>query len=238
MGNFFAELKRRHIYRVAVAYAVVAWVLLQLVNNVTPLMRLPDWAGSFFLVVLVVGFPVALLFAWIHQLAPTDGATAPATGKLDWVLLGALVVFIAMVSYQQLARAPSVGTQQANVAPSATPQPGGISIAVLPFSNLSGDAAQEFFSDGMTEEITAALAKVPGIRVIGRTSAFQFKGQNQDLRTIGQALSAGYLIEGSVRKAGDQVRITVQLIKADDGAPLWTEDYDLQLTKIFATQED
>ena len=116
--------------------------------------------------------------------------------------------------------------------------PNGISIAVLPFGNLSGDAGQEFFSDGMTEEITAALAKVPDLTVIGRTSAFQFKGRSEDLRTIGQALSASYLIEGSVRKAGDRVRITAQLIRADSGAHLWTESYDRQLTDIFAIQED
>jgi TolB-like protein/DNA-binding SARP family transcriptional activator/Tfp pilus assembly protein PilF len=112
------------------------------------------------------------------------------------------------------------------------------SIAVLPFVNMSGDAGQEFFSDGMTEEITAALAKVPDLRVVGRTSAFQFKGQNQDLRSIGQALGATHLIEGSVRKAGDRVRITAQLIKAQDGTHLWGEKYDRNLTDIFAVQED
>src|SRR6185295_15439227 len=138
---------------------------------------------------------------------------------------------IGLVSYEQLAgsRAPRSQVLQPS---------GSISIAVLPFTNLSGDSSQEFFSDGMTEEITAALAKVQGLKVIGRTSAFQFKGQNQDLRAIAQALSAGYLIEGSVRKAGDQVRITAQLIKADDGTHLWAENYDRQLSNIFATQED
>src|SRR5262249_55236284 len=115
---------------------------------------------------------------------------------------------------------------------------GPISLVVLPFANMSGDASQEFFSDGMTEEITSALAKIRDLRVVGRTSAFQFKGQNQDLRTIGQQLHATHLIEGSVRKAGDRVRISVQLIKADDGTHIWTEDYDRNLTDIFAIQED
>src|SRR4029077_8235859 len=150
MANFLAELKRRHLYRVAAAYVVVAWVLLQLVNNVTPLMRLPDWAGSFFLAVLLVGFPIALIFAWIHQLASADGAIAPkTTGKLDWLLVGALVAVLAAVSYQQLA--PTTGgnrAQQAAVATAASPtspaQPGSISIAVLPFVNLSSDKEQEF----------------------------------------------------------------------------------------------
>ena len=111
-------------------------------------------------------------------------------------------------------------------------------LAVLPFANLSGDASQEFFSDGMTEEITSALAKIPDLRVVARTSAFQFKGQNRDIRAIGQALNATHLIEGSVRKAGDRVRITAQLIKADNGVHIWTESYDRELTDMFAIQED
>jgi TolB-like protein len=241
MDNFFAELKRRHIYRVAAAYAVVAWVLLQIVNNIAPGLNLPNWALTLVIVLLAMGFPIAMVFAWIHQLAPADGAAArAATGKLDWALIGALVAVIALVSYQQLAPASGVKTlQQASITPaSSRAEAGNISLAVLPFVNLSSDKEQEFFSDGMTEEITSALAKVPNLRVVGRTSAFQYKNENKDLRAIGQALSATYLIEGSVRKAGDQVRITAELIKADNGTNVWTESYDRQLTNIFSTQED
>src|SRR5258706_14352811 len=145
MGNFFAELKRRHIYRVAAAYAVVAWVLLQLVNNVAPILDLPPWVARAFLLLLVIGFSAALFFAWMRELAPADGATARgAAGRLDWALMGALVVVIALVSYQQLA--PATGAkpaQQAAVATASSPaspaQPGAISIAVLPFVNLSSD---------------------------------------------------------------------------------------------------
>src|SRR5260221_13326966 len=141
MGNLFAELKRRHIYRVAAAYAVVAWVLLQLFNNLEPILKLPDWTGSLFLALLAAGFPVALLFAWIHHLAGTDGSAArPATSRLDWALMGALVVVIALVSYQQIA--PSTGARTAQQA-SVSPVPGSISIAVLPFVNLSSDKEQE-----------------------------------------------------------------------------------------------
>ena len=244
MGNFFAELKHRHIYRVAAAYAVVAWVLLQLFNNLEPILKLPGWAGTLVLVFLVGGLPVALLLAWVRELGPADGATARATtGKLDWVLIGALVAVIALVSYQQLA--PVTGTkpaQPAAVATAASPtspaQPGGISIAVLPFLNLSSDKEQEFFSDGMTEEITSALAKVPGWLVVGRTSAFQFKGQNKDLTAIAQALHATHLIEGSVRKDRNEVRITAQLIKAADGTHLWTDSYNRELKGVFALQEE
>ena len=156
------------------------------------------------------------------------------------MLTGALAVVIGIFIYQQIGMAPGARIaqqQQAGVA-SATPSPGGISIAVLPLVNLSGDASQEFFSDGMTEEITAALAKVPGLRVLGRTSAFQFKGQNKDLRAIGQALGATHLIEGSVRKAGNRVRMTAQLIRVTDDSHLWAENYDRDLTDLFAIQDE
>ena len=239
MGNLFAELKRRHIYRVAAAYAVVAWVLLQLFNNLEPILKLPDSAGTLVLVLLLGGFPVALIFAWVHQLATADGASAHATtGTLDWALIGALVVVIGLVSYQQLAPAPSARTaQEAGIAPLSS-QPGGISVAVMPFANLSGDSGQEFFSDGMTEEIMTALAKVSALRIVGRESAFQFKGQKTDMHAVGQALGANYLVEGSVRKAGDQVRITAQLVQADNGVSVWTDSYDREMKNIFATQSD
>ena len=172
------------------------------------------------------------------NLPPADGATARATtGKLDWALIGALVVVIAMVSYQQLAPSQARERRASRLRLAASrSRHGGISIAVLPFANLSGDPEQEFFSDGMTEEITSALAKVPSPARVARTSAFEFKGQNKDMQAIGQALHATHLIEGSVRKAGDRVRITAQLIKADDGTHIWAENYDRELTDVFAIQ--
>jgi TolB-like protein len=241
MTNFFAELKRRQMFRVAAAYAVVAWVLLQLVNNIAPALRLPDWAATLVLVLLVVGFPVALLFCWIQQLAPAGGDSKATTGKLDWMLIGALIVVIGLVSYQQLAPNGGTTAQQPGVEAAkaaAASSAGAISLAVLPFANMSGDATQEFFSDGITEEITSALVKIPDLRVVARTSAFEFKNQNRNIQSIGQQLNATHLIEGSVRKAGERVRITVQLIKADDGTQIWSENYDRELTDIFAIQEE
>jgi adenylate cyclase len=207
MGDFFAELRNRHVYRVAAAYVLVAWILLQLYNNLQPILKLPEWVGTLVLVVLVAGFPVSLLFAWAYQVTPNTG---------EWLS-------------QRSAKAPPL------FQPRSTR---GISIAVLPLANLSGDAAQEFFSDGMTDEITSALSKVPDLRVVGRSSAFQFKGQYKDLRAIGRALSARYLIEGSVRKAGDRVRITTQLAEAESGTQRWSETYDRELKDVFAVQED
>jgi TolB-like protein/DNA-binding SARP family transcriptional activator/Tfp pilus assembly protein PilF len=177
---------------------------------------------------------------------PTDAAggvlrpaTRPAFGLRVplAILAGVLIVATALISYRYFALSDTNQAVVAEQKPSAL-QAGTISIAVLPFANMSGDATQEFFSDGITEEVTSALAKVPNLRVVARTSSFQFKGQNQDLRVVGQALGTSHLIEGSVRKVGDRVRITAQLIKVDDGTHLWSETYDRQLTDIFAIQED
>jgi TolB-like protein/thioredoxin-like negative regulator of GroEL len=237
MAEFFAELKRRQMFRVAAAYAVLAWLLLQIVNNVAPVLDLPIWVARAFLLALVIGFPIALLFVWMRELAPADAAAPRAvTTKLDYVLAGGLVLVIALLSYQQLASTPP----QASAPQSDASQPatGNIAIAVLPFANVSGDASREFFSDGMTDEISGALAKVRDLRVIARSSAFQFKGQNQDVRAVGQALGASHLIEVSVRQAGNRVRITAQLVRAGDGVQLWSENYDRELTDIFAIQED
>jgi TolB-like protein/DNA-binding SARP family transcriptional activator len=152
--------------------------------------------------------------------------------RLQWILAGGLAAVIAILLLYQFV--PWSGRTAEN----PTVVAGTISIAVLPFANLSAEPEQEFFSDGMTEEITSALAKIPDLRVVGRTSAFQFKGEKKDLRAIGRALGATHLIEGSVRKAGTRVRIAAQLIKADDGTQVWTENYDRELTDVFAIQED
>ena len=244
MANFFVELKRRHIYRVGAAYVVVAWALTQLVEILAQVFTLPLWIAQLAIVLLAVGFPIALFIAWTIESKPHEAVASAVRSRptiVDWTLCGALAIVMLLIGYQQIApsfdaTAPQPGVDTAR-SKSLDPA-GAVSVAVLPFANLSSDPEQEFFSDGMTEEITTALAKVADLRVVGRTSAFQFKGENQDLRAIGQRLNATHLIEGSVRKAGDRVRITVQLIKADDGTHLWSENYDRQLTDIFAIQED
>jgi TolB-like protein/Tfp pilus assembly protein PilF len=236
MPEFFAELKRRQMFRVAAAYAVIAWLLLQLINNLTPALRLPEWAATLVVILLVAGFPITLLFCWIQTLPSAEGSAPSAKmRKLDWVLVGALVLVIALVSYQQFALAPRTTTAEQTA---ATAAPAGVSIAVLPFVNLSSDPEQQFFSDGITEEITSALAKVRDLSVVARTSAFQFKGENKDMRAVGQALGATHLIEGSVRKEANRVRITAQLIESNNGVHLWTESYDRELTGVFAIQEE
>jgi TolB-like protein/tetratricopeptide (TPR) repeat protein len=243
MADFFAELKRRQIYRVGAAYVVAAWVLTQLIEILAQVFTLPLWIAQAAIVLLAIGFPIALFAAWMIESKPHEAVAAAVRSKptiVDWTLCGALAVVLLFMGYQQIAPSsdalPQASVKAAKEA-SLNPRTG-ISLAVLPFANLSSDPEQEFFSDGMTEEITAALAKVPDLRVVGRTSAFEFKGQNRDLRAIGQALSATHLIEGSVRKAGDRLRITAQLINASDGTHLWSENYDRELTDIFMIQED
>jgi TolB-like protein/tetratricopeptide (TPR) repeat protein len=233
MADFFAELKRRQMYRVGAAYAVVAWLLLQLFNNLAPIYELAPWIGRAFVFLLVLGFPVALLICWVQQLRQEGGAPQSRLTRFDGALVAAVTLAVGIFAYQQIAPSSDATRQGVQTASKAA-----ISLAVLPFDNLSGDASQEFFSDGMTEEITSALARIPDLRVVARTSAYQFRSQNRDIQTIGQQLNATHFIEGSVRKDGERVRITAQLIKADDGTHVWTETYDRQLTDIFAVQEE
>jgi TolB-like protein/Tfp pilus assembly protein PilF len=241
MAEFFAELKRRQIYRVAAAYAVVAWLLLQLFNNVAPIYELPPWVGRAFVFLLALGFPVALLYSLIQRLRTGETAPRERTNRLDWILVGCVATVVLLIGYQQITPSSDATTRQAavDVARDASASPAtAISLAVLPFTNLSDDASQEFFSDGITEEIIAALARIPDLRVVARGSASQFKGERRDLRAVGQALGATHLIEGSVRKAGTRVRITAQLVKADDGVNAWVNTYDRELTDVFAIQEE
>ncbi len=235
LGNLLAELKRRHIYRAGAAYAVAAFALIEIVSNVAPMFDLPAWIGRGVVLLLILGFPVTLLVVWLRELPPADGAAARAvTGKLDFVLIGALVAVVGFMAYDRFAPAPGATTAQE----AGGPNTGMISIAVLPFVNLSSDKEQEYFSDGMTEEITSALAKVKDLQVVGRTSAFEFKGQNKDLRAIGAALGATNILEGSVRKEGNQIRVTAQLIRADTGRHIWTDNYDRELKSVFAIQDE
>jgi TolB-like protein len=193
------------------------------------------------MLLLALGLPVTVTFAWYHGERASRRISGPELTIIAILLaIGSLFFYVLVRPSEEVAgRTP--GVQQAGVtaARSAATDPhGAISLAVLPFVNLSSDQEQEFFSDGITEEITAALAKVPDLRVVARTSAFEFKGKNVNIKTMGEELGATHLIEGSVRKAGNRLRITAQLIKADDGTHIWAEDYDRELTDIFAVQED
>ena len=220
----------------SVAYVALAYAIQHAVVLTSEAFDWPHEIVRVSLLLLALGLPLVATFAWYHG----DRANRHFSSA-ELTIIAVLLVMASLLFYV-FARPSEIAAVKAPPAPTAAvaalPKPAGVSIAVLPFLNLSSDKDQEFFSDGMTEEITSALAKVPSLTVIGRTSAFQFKGENRDMRAIGQALGAKNLIEGSVRKAGNQVRITAQLIRASDGTHLWTESYDRKLTDIFAVQED
>jgi TolB-like protein len=239
MASVWAELKRRNVIKVAIAYVIVAWLLLQVADVVLPTFGSPAWVMQAFTFLLILSFPLALLFAWAFELTPegvkrekdVDPAESIAhvTGrKLDFVIIAVLVLAVSFLVVDRY------NGQPASVSQPVVQK----SIAVLPFVNMSDDAGNEYFSDGISEEILNSLAKIKDLKVAGRTSSFAFKGRNENLRTIGEALGVSHILEGSVRKAGSQVRITAQLVKADDGYHLWSETYDRELTDIFAIQDE
>lgn len=245
--SFFEELKRRNVFRIGVAYAVVSWVVLQIIDVISPIFELPVWAPKLVFVILAVGAVPALIFAWAFEITPeglkkeadVDRSTSivGATGrKLNYVVVAALVLAVALLLVE---RQSTDAADEPNAAADVVADPGAAkSIAVLPFVNMSSDLEQEYFSDGITEEILNSLAAVKELKVAGRTSSFAFKGKNDDLRLIGDALGVSHILEGSVRKSGEQVRITAQLIQADNGFHLWSETYDRELIDVFAIQEE
>jgi TolB-like protein len=234
-----AELRRRSVFRVAGAYVVVGWLLVQAAGAFENGLNLPAWFDTVVIGLLALGFPVALVLAWAFELTPegvkraansADGAASAPFARTDLVLIAALVAVLGVSVFQAVrpGGAPDVRSAGAS----------DLSIAVLPFVNMSSDPEQEYFSDGLSEELLNVLAQIRELRVAGRTSSFAFKGRNDDLREIGQQLSVAHVLEGSVRKSGDRLRITAQLISVSDGYHLWSETYDRQLTDVFAVQEE
>jgi len=256
--SFLAELKRRNVFRVGAAYAVTAWVLLQILDVVGDILELPEWGGKLILVILVVGFFLALVFAWAFELTPEglkrdrevdrSQSIAAQTGrKLDRMIIGILALAVAYLLVdklllQNLVETPhtaAVTVQTAEPATAPGPAAGqGPSVAVLPFVNMSGDADNEYFSDGLTETLLHMLSQLPGLRVAARTSSFAFKGQNAGIGEIAGALGVAHVLEGSVQKANDRVRVTAQLVRADDGFHVWSQNYTRPLEDIFAIQDE
>jgi TolB-like protein len=241
-GNFFSELKRRNVYKVAVAYAIVGWLLVQIATQVFPFLEIPNWVVRLVIVLVAIGFPIALVIAWAFESTPegikrTEVATAArehSRGKA-WIYI---VIFGALLSIglfflgrcSVINRAP-----RQSEAATATPQK---SIAVLPLLNESGDPGDEYFSDGLSEELIAALGQIKDLKVIGRSSSFRFKDRKEEPKTIGEKLGVSTLLEGTVRKQGDKIRIVAELINAADGTELWSRIFDRELKDIFAVQAE
>jgi TolB-like protein len=238
-GNFFGELKRRNVYKVAVAYAVAGWALAQGIAQVFPVFDIPNWAVRLMVLAIVIGFPIALVVAWAFELTPqgikrtedvdpTLSTHRPA--KRTWMFV---VVIGGAISLSLF----FLGRYTARNSSSAFGLPAK-SIAVLPLLNESGDPADEYFSDGLSEELIAALAQIKELKVIGRSSSFRFKDRKEETKTIGEKLGVATLLEGTVRKQGERVRIVAELINAADGIELWTRTFDRELKDIFAVQQE
>ena len=243
--SFFSELKRRNVYKVAIAYAVVGWLLVQVATQVFPFLEIPNWAIRLIILLVAIGFPIALIIAWAFELTPeglkrTEDVELPpgsSSKNRTWIyvaLIGAaLSVGLFFVGRHTVSRASQ--REHPSAVAGLPPQK---SIAVLPLVNESGDPKNEYFSDGLSEELIAALAQISGLKVIGRSSSFRFKDRKEEPKTIGEKLGVITLLDGTVRKQGDRVRIVAALVNATDGIQLWTRTFDRELKDIFAVQQE
>ena len=241
--SFFSELKRRNVYKVAIAYAVVGWLLVQVATQVFPFLEIPNWAIRLIILLVAIGFPIALVIAWAFELTPEglkrteDVELPPGSGSKNrtWIyvaLIGAaLSVGLFFIGRYTAGGHPTPRQSAAAIAPQK-------SIAVLPLLNESGDPGDEYFSDGLSEELIAALGQIKDLKVIGRSSSFRFKDRKEEPKTIGEKLGVSTLLEGTVRKQGSKVRIVAELINAADGTELWSRIFDRELKDIFAVQTE
>lgn len=256
MSKLLSELSRRHVFRVAAAYVVVAWIVLQLGAILFATFEAPGWVAKVFTTLIFLGFPIAVLISWAFELTP-EGIKKTESGEgkadkapmTDLVLVGLLVVVVGSYIVNDLRTIQSHVVAGSPVVQRATTTDGDlsavqtgeddrVSVAVLPFANMSSDTEQQYFSDGITEEILNALAHIDGLKVTSRTSSFAFKSSPDDLPTVARKLGVSHILEGSVRRSGDMLRITAQLIRAADDAHLWSQTYDRNLKNIFQVQEE
>jgi TolB-like protein/Tfp pilus assembly protein PilF len=254
--SFIEELKRRNIFRVGIAYAVSASVLLQIVDLVLDNFTAPDWVMQAFILLTVIGFPFALLFAWVFEMTQegvqleknverSKSTTHATAQKINRSIIIGLAIAVALLLVDKLVATSTTApqpqtstTNQYNDVLTAVDVSTDKSIAVLPFVNMSSDPEQEYFADGISEEILNLLAKIDDLKVTGRTSSFSFKDTNENLSVIGNVLGVNHILEGSVRKSGTRIRVTAQLVKVDDGFHMWSETYDRELNDVFTIQDE
>jgi TolB-like protein/Tfp pilus assembly protein PilF len=254
--SFLAELKRRNVIRAAGLYLVGAWLVVQVSSTVLPLFGAPQWITRSVVILLAVGFVPAMIFSWIFELTPeglkrddevpAEESTAPDTArKMDRMIIAVLALALLYFGFDKFVLAPqrdaalvATAQQQAGTKSAVASASGDKSIAVLPLANESGEKDQQYFSDGLSEDLITALSQFSGLKVISRNSSFQFRDSKDDSRTIGSKLGVAHLLEGSVRRAGDDVRISAELVNATDGSTLWSEHYDRPYKDLFKLQDD
>jgi len=242
--SLVAELRRRSVFRVAAAYLVVGWLLTEVLTTILPTLGAPEWAVRAVILIFAFGFIPAVVLSWFFEITPEGikrdqevarehppGSTSRAPRKVDQLTIGTAVALIIVIGLFS-ARYTADDSSEADLAISDT------SVAVLPFVNMSGDKDNEYFSDGLTETLLHMLAQIPDLKVAARTSSFAFKDQNLGIKAIAEALEVAHILEGSVQRAGDEVRITAQLIRASDGFHVWSQVYDRTLDDIFAIQDE
>jgi TolB-like protein len=250
--SLIAELKRRNVFRVSVAYLALGWIVTQVTSTMAPLLHLPEWVGAVVLWIGVIAFPFVVVFSWVYEVTPdglkretevepSSSITHHTARRLDYVIIGLLVVAIGLFAFHEFRPAgKNRVTVVARTTPGSAAAGTGVdrSVAVLPFVDMSAGKDQEFFADGISEELLNLLAQVPQLRVIARTSSFSFKGKEADIAEIARKLSVANVLEGSVRKSGDKLRITAQLIRASDSSHLWSQTYDRTMTDVFVVQDE
>jgi TolB-like protein/Tfp pilus assembly protein PilF len=247
--SFFSELKRRNVIRFAGLYLVGAWLLTQVASTVLPMFGAPDWLPRTIVSLLAIGFIPALIFSWVFELTPQglkrdedvrpEDSIAPQTAqRMNRMIIAVLVLAVAYFAVDKFVLNPRREKSAAGVSSSSNAAPNEKSVAVLAFANLSDDKGSEYFSDGISEELLTVLQKIPGLHVAARTSAFSFKGKNATAQEIGERLGVAHLVEGSVRKAGDVVRIAARLTQANTGEEQWSENYTRNLKDVFAVQTE
>ncbi|MEY2480742.1 MAG: hypothetical protein QOI04_1669 [Verrucomicrobiota bacterium] len=247
IDNFFSELKRRNVFRFAGLYLVGAWLLVQVAGTVLPMFGAPDWLPRSIVILLAIGFFPALIFSWVFELTPQglkrdadvapEQSIAPQTARrMDRTIIAVLVLALGYFAFDKFVL--SQRRESPVAAANAKSVPNEKSVAVLAFANLSDDKGSEYFSDGISEELLTVLQKIPGLHVAARTSAFSFKGKNATAQEIGEKLGVAHLVEGSVRKAGDVVRIAARLTQAKTGEEQWSENYTRNLKDVFAVQTE
>jgi TolB-like protein len=237
-GSFFAELRRRNVCKVAIAYSVVAWLLIQVATQVFPFFDIPNWAVRLAVLLPAIGFPVALFIAWAFEATPEGikrTEAADAAGKHSRGRTWIYIVLIGAVLSLGLFLFERYTTPRKDVNLVDFPAN---SIAVLPFVDFSQAHDQEYFCDGISEEILDALAKIDGLRVVARTSSFSFKGKSADVSEIAQKLNVQNILEGSMRREGNRIRVSAQLVSASDGFHLWSETYECELKGVFVVQDE